>query len=132
MRTLLDVVVAGGGISGLLIASELATQLKVILLEQDDKVPRGKYWLSDGESDTVNPAFLPCIDRIYNEIDFVAYDGLRASVSGRYCSWHAVIASSEKLAGDFGRSGGELLTGHRMYSYSQTAGFDHGPSKRRK
>jgi len=119
MRTA-DVVVAGGGIAGLLIASELATQLKVVLLEQDENLPRGKYWLSDGESGRVSPAFFPCIDRIYNQIDFVAYDGLKASVSGTYCLWDT-DRLIEKLTADFVRSGGDLLTGYRLYSYSQSA-----------
>ena len=38
-----DVVVAGGGAAGLLIASALAPTCSVLLVEQSDNLPRNKY-----------------------------------------------------------------------------------------
>src|SRR5258708_17246298 len=82
-----DVVVAGGGISGLLIASALAPSCSVILLEQSDSLPRNKYWLTDEKSARKNPDLQDCIDRRYDFVNFVAYDHLTASVQGNYCLW---------------------------------------------
>ncbi len=42
-----DVIVAGGGVAGLLIAGALAKEHSVLLLEQHDSFPRNKYWLTD-------------------------------------------------------------------------------------
>jgi len=80
---------------------------------------QNKYWLSDTDARNVAPDLNECIDRRYDHLDFVAYDGLRASVPGDYCLWHTdrlINTLSSQLA----RHGGRLLTGHRLYSIFQT------------
>lgn len=71
-----DVVVAGGGVAGLLMASALAPQCSVLLVEQRDTVPRNKYWLTDERALRSAPELGACIDRHYDALDFIAYDGL--------------------------------------------------------
>jgi flavin-dependent dehydrogenase len=113
----IDVVVAGGGVSGLLIASALAPKCSVLLLEQSDSIPRNKYWLTNEKPVSKNPHFETCIDRRYDYLDYTAYDGLTASVRGKYCLW-----DTEKLLGQLTQEiishGGQILTGHRLYSLS--------------
>jgi flavin-dependent dehydrogenase len=113
-----DVVIAGGGVSGLLIASALAPKCSVILLEQHEAVPRNKYWLTEEKALKENPHLRDCVDRNYDFLDFVAYDGLTATVQGNYSLW-----DTDKLIGyleeELQRSGVKVLTGHTLYSFSQ-------------
>jgi len=113
-----DVIVAGAGISGLLIASALASKFSVILLEQRESIPRNKYWLTDAETVRKNRHLEVCVDTYYESMDFVAYDGLTATVKGDYCLW-----DTEKLIAllehNVRAAGAEILTGHTLYSFSQ-------------
>ena len=114
-----EIVVAGGGVSGLLIASALASESSVLLLEQCDSVPRNKYWLTDEKAFDKNPQFQTCVDNWYDYLDFVAYDGLTTRVTGRYCLWDTEKLIGQ-LVGELSRCGAQVLTGHRLYSLSQT------------
>src|SRR2546429_2500918 len=112
-----DVVVAGGGVAGLLIAGALAPDFSVVLLEQSDSLPRNKYWLTDAGAARDNPHLAPCIDRQYDILDFVAYDGLTATVKGNYCLWDTeklVEALTSRLI----QNGVKLLTSHRFYTFA--------------
>ena len=89
-----DVVVAGGGVAGLLIASALGKSTSVIVLEQADNLPRDKHWLTDQSAADAVPDFQGCVDCKYDFLDYLAYDGLKATVTGRYCLW-----DTDKLIG---------------------------------
>lgn len=114
-----DIVVAGGGVAGLLIAGALAPKCSVVLIEQRESLPRNKYWLTEEEALKENSHLRGCVDRYYNSMDFVAYDGLTASVEGRYSLW-----DTDKLIGrleqDLRGSGAKVLTGHALYSFLHT------------
>src|SRR5215210_2048591 len=113
-----DIIVAGGGVAGLLIASALAPKCSVVLIEQHESLPRNKYWLTEEEALKENSHLRGCVDRYYDFMDFVAYDGLTASVEGRYSLW-----DTDKLIGQLEQEvrsrGAEILTGHTVYSFSQ-------------
>jgi flavin-dependent dehydrogenase len=113
-----DVVIAGGGVAGLLLASALGPKCSVILLEQHNSIPRNKYWLTDISAVQKNPHLRGCVDREYQFMDFVAYDGLVATISGNYCLWDTERLLS-RLEEDARSTGVTLLTGHTLYSYSQ-------------
>lgn len=112
-----DVVVAGGGVSGLLIASALAPECSVLLLEQSDCLPRNKYWLTDEKALTENQHLRGCIDRRYTFLDFVAYDGLTARIRGDYCLWDTEKLI-EHLEHELLRHSVQVMTGHKLYSLS--------------
>ncbi|MEN3368552.1 MAG: hypothetical protein V7609_695 [Verrucomicrobiota bacterium] len=112
-----DVIVAGGGIAGLLIATALAPRYSVILLEQSDSLPRNKYWLTDAQAAHDNPQIRGCVDRSYDFLDFVAFDGLTATIHGKYCIWDT-DALIESLSGQLLANGARLLTGHRLYTFN--------------
>src|SRR5205085_247190 len=114
-----DVVVAGGGVSGLLIASAIAPECSVVLLEQCDVLPRNKYWLTDEKSASKNPHLQGCINRRYDFLDFVAYDDLTATIGGKYCLWDTDSLIGQ-LEGELLRLGVCVLTGHKLYSISYT------------
>ena len=111
-----DVVVAGGGIAGLLIATALESQFSVILLEQSDALPRNKYWLTDAQAARENPQIKKCVDTSYDFIDFVAFDGLTATIHGDYCLWDT-DALIELLSRHLISKGVRVLTGHRLYTF---------------
>jgi flavin-dependent dehydrogenase len=113
----MDVVVAGGGVSGLLIATALAPYCSVVLLEQSDSLPQNKYWLTDEKALSENPHLATCVDRRYDSLDFVAYDGLTARVRGKYCLWDTKRLI-QQLAQELSRHGVKVLTGYRLYSVS--------------
>lgn len=112
-----EVIVAGGGVSGLLIASVLAPECSVVLLEQSDSLPRNKYWLTDEKAVGENPHLSDCVDKRYEFLDFVAYDGLRARICGNYCLWDTGKLV-DQLAQILSHNGTRVLTGHRLYSLS--------------
>jgi flavin-dependent dehydrogenase len=115
-----DVVVAGGGVSGLLIASALAPKCAVTLLEQSDSLPQNKYWLTDERAANDNPHLAHCVDRRYDFLDFVAYDGLTARIRGRYCLWNTEKLV-QRLTQILSEHGVQVLTGHRLYSIAYDA-----------
>src|SRR6266853_2891553 len=115
-----EVVVAGGGVSGLLIASALAPKCAVTLLEQSDSLPQNKYWLTDERAASENPQLAHCVDRRYEFLDFVAYDGLTARIRGHYCLWDTekLVQHLTQILSD---DGVRVLTGHRLYSIAYNA-----------
>jgi hypothetical protein len=113
-----DVIVAGGGISGLLIANALASKFSVVLLEQRESIPRNKYWLTDAETVRKNRHLEVCVDNYYESMDFVSYDGLTATVKGDYSLWDTEKLIS-RLENDAREAGAKILTGHSLYSFSQ-------------
>lgn len=115
----IDTVIAGGGVSGLLIASALASECSVLLIEQSNSIPENKYWLTNKLVASENPHLENCIDRYYDSIDFIAYDGLVATVAGSYCLWDTEQLVS-KLTAEILSRGGQIWTGHRLYSLSNT------------
>lgn len=110
-----DVVVAGGGAAGLLIASALAPTCSVLLVEQSDNLPRNKYWLTSEGAAHENPHLAHCIDRSYDDLDFVAYDGLTTTLAGRACLWDTDKLVNH-LTQEILRGGARILTGCRLYS----------------
>ena len=113
-----DVIVAGGGISGLLIANALASKFSVVLLEQRESIPRNKYWLTDAETVRKNRHLEVCVDSYYESMDFVSYDGLTATIKGDYSLWDTEKLIS-RLESDASEAGAKILTGHTLYSFSQ-------------
>ena len=116
-----DVVVAGGGAAGLLLASALAPACSVLLLEQADDLPRNKYWLTSERAARENPHLAHCVDRWYDDLDFVAYDGLTTTLAGRSCLWDTdklVVHLAQEIVG----CGARILTGHRLYSIASARG----------
>src|SRR5580765_6430122 len=113
-----DIVIAGGGVSGLLLASALGSKCSLILLEQRESIPRNKYWLTEEIAVRENPHLKACVDRTYDFLDFVAYDGLTATVKGDYSLWDT-DKLLDQLERDLRSANVKVLTGHTLYSYSQ-------------
>src|ERR1043166_138930 len=113
-----DVVIAGGGVAGLLLASALGPKCSAILLEQHNSIPRNKYWLTDISAVQKNPELRSCVDREYDFMDFVSYDGLVATVKGNYCLWDTDRLLN-RLEEDARSAGVTILTGPTLYSYLQ-------------
>jgi len=113
-----DVVIAGGGVAGLLLASALGPHCSVVLLEQHNSIPRNKYWLTEDLAVSENPELSNCVDRKYDVMDFIAYDRVTAVLKGNYSLWDTerLLSRLEETAKSAGVS---ILTGHTLYSYSQ-------------
>lgn len=110
-----DVVIAGGGVAGLLLASALPAGLRVVLVEQAATLPRRKYWLTDTPCADANPALAGCIDSRPDVLDFIAADGTTAVVPGRYVLWNTNVLS-DTLERTARAAGVTFLTGRRLYA----------------
>ena len=71
----------------MLIAGALGPHCSVVVLEQSDCLPKNKYWLTDEKAAADNPHLADCVDRRYEFLDFIAYNGRTARVQGKYCLW---------------------------------------------
>ena len=114
-----DVVVLGAGIAGLLIAGELATDHRVIVLEKRPSQPKEKYWLTDETSLNSNPELEDAVDRRYTSLDFISASYASFRATGRYLLWDTdklVAFLCERLK----RRGGEIRYSSHVYSYQQT------------
>jgi Lycopene cyclase protein len=116
-----DVIILGGGISGLLLASELAATCSTIVLEQKKDVPLHKYWLTSERSADSVPTLKHCIDSTYSSLDFIAYDDTTARLVGRYCLWNTDQLVRTLLV-RISSAKGTVLTGRKFYSYRHIPG----------
>ncbi|ACS81217.1 NAD(P)/FAD-dependent oxidoreductase [Maridesulfovibrio salexigens] len=111
-----DVIIAGCGISGLLLAWNLSRKFRVLIIEDQKQLPRNKYWLTDDQSLKENESLSNCVDSIYETMDFISYDDFTARVNGPYILWN-----TNKLLGHLVNNnlaqGVEILYRHRFYSY---------------
>lgn len=111
-----DVLVLGGGISGLLLASELAGRCRLTLVEQQASLPTHKYWLTSAGSLIGNDELRPCLDSFYSSLDFLAYDDTLTRIEGSFPLWDTrklVTYLEQKTRSQ----GGTILTDRRFYSY---------------
>lgn len=114
-----DVIIVGGGISGLLIASQLAGRASVLVLEREQRLPEHKYWLTDKASCLQHPELSTYIDTEYECMRFIAYDGTSATTEGPYVLW-----DTGKLVNGLAEGievlGGEISTGTSFYTYAES------------
>ena len=111
-----DIVIAGCGISGLLLGSELASRCKLLLLERKRTVPRNKYWLTNNRSAENSPDLQGCIDRTYSYLDFVAYDNTKVRVHGKYHLWNT-DRLIDHLTNKIEAAKTQILSNHTFHSY---------------
>jgi Lycopene cyclase protein len=110
-----DVVVLGAGVSGLLIAGELAKRHSVVVLEKAERASITKYWLTDRGAVDANQWLASAIDTTYDEMAFTAYDGTSYAAHGDYVLWN-----SDQLLDLLGRSlasnAASVVYGQQFYS----------------
>ncbi len=112
-----DVLIAGGGIGGLLLASELSQHARVVLVEAEAQLPRRKYWLTSQRCLSTCRELACCVDREYPTLDFIAYDRTCARLQGPYLFWETdrLVSYLEQMA----RSGScTFLLGQPLRTYS--------------
>ena|SRR5258708_26217535 len=116
MSTQFDVVIAGAGVSGLLIASELSTQKKVLVIETKKELQTTKYWVtlkSCMESDTELIAF---VDTYFKHMDFADTHQNKFRLKGDYALWNT-ISLMGYLKQKILRNNGEIKFDQRFCSY---------------
>lgn len=115
-----DIAILGGGISGLLLAEELARQNAIIVI---DKAPRGtevnKYWVTPSCVDAA--AFADLVDRRFDTMDFISHCGDSRRVTGDYTLWDgdAIISRLRRRAEEHGCL---FLYDHHFYSFRRKEG----------
>lgn len=111
-----DVVIAGAGVAGLLLASELSRECRVVVLEQAPRLPVTKYWLTSAGSLAANPGLRGCVASLYDAMDFIAYDETRARVGGPYVFWNTGLLLQHLL--DLAQAqGARVLFEHALLTY---------------
>jgi hypothetical protein len=116
LETDYDVIVLGAGISGLLLASALSADHRVLVLEKANTLGSSKYWLTDHNCSAFNPELSAGIDSVYPHMDFIGYDRTSYRCQGPYVLWDKdglVGLLQAKIAANRGT----FLTGHHFYSY---------------
>ena len=114
-----DVIILGAGIAGLLLASELSQNCRVLIVEKESRIPERKYWLTPKACLELNPEFQHCIDSQYSFLEFIAYDRTRYRCLGDYILWDTQLLINF-LVRQIESRGGKILKGHEFYSYRST------------
>lgn len=115
-----DVIIAGAGIAGLLIASELSKKHSVLLLERTNRIPQNKYWLTKSDCIAANEDLKGCTDRHYEYMDFIAYDTTSFRCTGDYVLWNTDSLVTH-LQNKIIANQGVIRHDHRFYSYYYSA-----------
>lgn len=113
-----DIVIAGAGISGLILAKELSKEFSVLVIEKaQENKNLDRFWLTPKACLDKNPSLVDCIDNTYKSISFISHDQKAFNVYGDYILW-----DSEKLTNHFYiaalTNGAVVKYGFRFYSYS--------------
>ena len=110
-----DIIIAGAGISGLLLASQLSQNFSVLVLEKNAELPSSKYWLTTSDCLIDNEFLNDCLDCNYDHMNFISHDLASYKLEGSYTLW-----DSEKLLNKLKKqvrlNNGVLLYSHRFYS----------------
>lgn len=115
-----DIVILGGGISGLLLAAELSKFNRVIVVERDAKrAQQNKYWVTPSNVDASPLGSF--VDRQYHYMDFISSDGAFRRVFGDFTLWNGddVIAHLYALAE---ANGCVFLFEHHFFSFRRLHG----------
>ncbi|KJR42722.1 lycopene beta and epsilon cyclase [Candidatus Magnetoovum chiemensis] len=112
-----EIIILGGGISGLLLASELSKRHCVAVFEKEPQIPQNKYWLTDKGSLDKNPHLKHLIDTTYEHMDFIAYDGTSYRCSGSYNLWDTKKLT-EYLVNEILGNSGHVKTLCQFYGYT--------------
>ncbi|MBI5021126.1 MAG: hypothetical protein HZB59_06805 [Ignavibacteriales bacterium] len=111
-----DVIILGGGISGLLLGNELSKLHSVLIIEKETNIPSNKFWLTKRNCVMGNAELLSCVDSYYTNLDFVASDLTTYRCSGDYALWNTNLLVSN-LHETIKTQNGHVLNAHKFYSY---------------
>lgn len=113
-----DVIVAGAGIAGLLIASELSLTKKVLVMESCPNFQLTKYWVTLKTCVELNTQLMSCVDNYFNHMDFADSSRNQFRLTGDYILW-----DTEKLIDFFKRkilqNNGEIRFDQRFSGYRE-------------
>jgi len=111
-----EVIILGGGVAGLLLASEISKTLDTVVIEKEAEIPLRKYWLTNKKSVDKNPQLKHCLDNYFTFMDFISYDLTKYRCYGDFYLWN-----TEKLISHLRdiilNNRGLIITGHRFYGY---------------
>jgi flavin-dependent dehydrogenase len=115
-----DIVILGGGISGLLLAAELSKSNRVIVIEKNaKKEQQNKYWVTP--SGISAPPLGHFIDRQYRYMDFISYDGAHRRVFGDFTLWNGDDVTSHLYT--VAKSNGcVFLFNHHFFAFRRVRG----------
>jgi flavin-dependent dehydrogenase len=90
MNTQFDIIVAGAGISGLLLASELSSQKKVLVIETKKELDETKYWVTLKSCLESNVELAAFVDTYFKYMDFSDASQNVFRLTGDYILWNTV------------------------------------------
>ncbi len=111
-----DIIILGGGISGLLLGSELSKNHSVLIIEKETKIPTNKFWLTKRNCILGNEELKSCIDSHLTTLDFIAFDLTTYHCAGDYSLWNTNLLISH-LSETIKARNGAILNTHKFYSY---------------
>ena len=113
-----DVIIAGAGISGLLLGKDLSKSFSVLILEKSSENQQvSKYWVTPFSCLSINPELSDCVDNTYKHMNFISHDEKVFQVFGDYALWNpdklCTFLKKEIIS-----NGGEIRYSHRFYNFS--------------
>src|ERR1035437_7768445 len=82
-----DVIIAGAGISGLLIASELSKSFSVLIIESKDELEINKFWVTLKSCLNSNLHLKNYVDSYFNNMEFSDAYQNSYKLTGEYILW---------------------------------------------
>lgn len=116
MITQFDIVIAGAGISGLLIASELSAKKRVLVVETKQEQEPTKYWVTLKSCIESNPDLVDFVDLYFNHMDFSDAYQNEFRLNGEYVLWESK-GLTEYLKKKILSNGGEIRFDQRFCGY---------------
>lgn len=113
-----DIIIAGTGVSGLLLASRLSSKFRVLLIDEKADIEFNKYWVTLKECLILNPFLNSCVDNEFHEMSFADAYGNDYSVKGDYLLWDTFKLLSY-LKNEVLKNGGNILFSERFCGYRE-------------
>ncbi len=111
-----DIIIAGAGISGLLLGYELSKYLSILILEKQEEKPQTKYWVTLNNID-IDSNIKEFVDVQFDSMEFISHEFEKYSLKGDYLLWDT-DKLCEYLKTFIRNNNGKILYNHRVYSKS--------------
>ncbi|PIE84869.1 hypothetical protein CSA08_04965 [Candidatus Gracilibacteria bacterium] len=117
-----DIIIAGAGISGLLLADGLSKRFKVLVIEEKIDIKDDKFWVTTEDCLKGNERFLECIDNKFDQMLFSDAYGKSYEIKGKYILWNT-LKLQNILKNNIILNGGVFALGEKFCGYNNESNY---------